>query len=361
MIPLYKPYIPPKLPELNDILHSGNLSFGKWGKLFEDELNKYLQTNYLLTTNTYSSAIQVALTVLGLKHGDEVIASPMACLASNLPLATFGLKIIWADIDPFTGTLDPNSVRNKITSKTKLIIHNHYCGYMGYVDEINAIGKEFGVPVIDDCIEAFGSKYKGKITGNLATDITVFSFQSVRLLCTIDGGAVVFNDKKLFEKAKLVRDFGIDRTKFRDTNNEISSECDISTWGYNATMGELNSYIGLHGLLDINDLLLKQRLNAEKWDVWIDKNMKSVHNLNKRKEVTPNYWVYGFLSEKKMCDILWFREQGYYASGVHLNNNNYSIFGEKTILSGVAEFNSKFVAIPCGWWTEINKFDKTRK
>jgi dTDP-4-amino-4,6-dideoxygalactose transaminase len=350
MIPLFKPYIPSQLPELNMILQSGNLSYGKWGKVFEEKLREYTGTDNLLITNTYSSAIQVALTTLGLQYGDEVIASPMSCLASNQPLVAFGLKIVWGDIDPLTGTLDPEHVRNKITSKTKLIYHNHFCGYTGYVDEINAIGKEFGIKVIDDCVEAFGSRYKDRIAGSLNTDVTLFSFQTVRLPNTIDGGAVIFNDKKLFEKAVLVRDFGIDRTIFRDKNNEISSECDISLPGYGATMNEINSYIGFLELSDIDDLFMKQKNNAEKWDIWFEDNLKTAYKLNNRKEIAPNYWVYGFLSENKQHDILRFREQGYYASGVHLNNNNYSVFGEQIFLPGVSEFNSKFIAIPCGWW-----------
>jgi len=350
MIPLFKPYMPSQLPELNRILQSGNLSYGKWGKLFEEGLNKYLGTDSLLTTNTFSSAVQVALTSMNLQYGDEVIASPMSCLASNQPLVTFGLKIVWGEIDPLTGTLDPDYVKKKITSKTKLIYHNHFCGYIGYIDEINAIGKELGIKVIDDCVEAFGSRYKDRIAGNLNTDVTLFSFQTVRLPNTIDGGAVIFNDKKLYKKAILIRDFGIDRTIFRDEHNEISSECDISLPGYGATMSEINSYIGFLELSDMDDLLLKQKNNAEKWDIWFEKNLKTACKLNHRKEIRPNYWVYGFLSENKPHDILWLREQGYYASGVHLNNNNYSVFGEKVFLPSVAEFNSKFIAVPCGWW-----------
>ena len=145
MIPLYKPYIPADLPELDNILHSGALAYGKWGREFESRLRQFVGVDYLMTTNTYAMSIQIALTVLGLKPGDEVISSPMSCLASNQPLRTFGLKVKWADVDPMTGTLSPDSVRSKISQKTRLIFHNHFCGYIGYVDEVNAIGQEFGI------------------------------------------------------------------------------------------------------------------------------------------------------------------------------------------------------------------------
>lgn len=345
MIPLYKPYMPAELPELEKILHSGALAYGKWGKEFESKLRSFVGVENLLTTNTYEMSIQIALTILGLKPEDEVIASPMSCLASNQPLNTFGLKVKWADIDPKSGTLSPDSVRQSISHKTKIIFHNHFCGYIGYVDEMNAIGREFGIPVIDDCIEAFGTKYKGNFAGNLGTDITIFSFQKVRLPNAIDGGAIVFKDKKLYEDALLARDFGINRNIFRDKYGEISPLCDIATPGFGGTMSEVNSYIGSLQMDSICKLLEKQRENAEKWNKKTD-----LFKLNNRKEIDPNYWVYGVLSENKIEDMLRYREQGFYASGVHLPNTYYSAFGNQGQLHGVQEFYNKFIAIPCGWW-----------
>lgn len=340
--------MPQELPELDKILHSGSFSYGKWGHLFEEKLSSFLDVNYLLTTSSYALAIQIALTVLDLHQGDEVITSPMSCLASNMPLITFGLKVVWADVDPATGTLSPESVRVKITSKTKLIFHNHFCGYIGYVDEINGIGKEYGIPVIDDCVEAFSSKYKGNYAGNLGTDISVFSFQTVRLPNTIDGGAIVFKDKYLYEKALLVRDFGIRRDLFRDANGEISEECDICMKGYGATMNEINSYIGCCAMTDISALLARQKSNALTWN----ERLSEIETLQ-RGEIEPNYWVYGFLTDTKIETMLRFRKFGYYASGVHLNNNCYSVFGDKRKLLGVAEFYNKYLAIPCGWWVSL--------
>lgn len=339
--------MPTELPELESILHSGALAYGKWGKEFEHKLRSFIGVDEIMTTNTYAMSIQIALTVLGLKPGDEVISSPMSCLASNQPLNTFGLKVKWADIDPKTGTLCPDSVRKSITSRTKLIFHNHFCGYMGHVDEINAIGKEFGIPVIDDCVEAFGAKYKGNIAGNIGTDITVFSFQTVRLPNTIDGGAIVFKDKKMWQDALLARDFGIRRNIFRDQNGEISSACDIATPGFGGTMSDMNSYIGCLQMDALPALLAQQRANANKWNKELD-----FYKLNSRNEIEPNYWIYGILSENKSQDMLNFREQGFYASSVHLPNSYYSAFGNQGHHAGVLDFYNKFIAIPCGWWFE---------
>ena len=349
MISLYKPYIPKKLPELENILYSGNLAYGKWGKSFENKLKKYLNNENVLAIDSYNSAMLVLLSTLNLKYGDKIIASPMSCLASNQPFATQGIKIIWADIDPLTGTLNPESVKSKITKDVKAIFHNHHCGYVGYIDEINNLGKEYGIPVVDDAIEAFGSKYDGKVLGSLNTDFTVFSFETVRFPNCISGGAIVFKDNQMYKKAKMIRDYGVNRTIFRDELGEISKDCDISLPGYGAKPNEINSYIGDVQIDNIDKIMKKQSVNSIKW-INFFKNNTSANIIRPIKKSDPNYWIFGILAKNKEETILEMRKQGYYASGVHLNNNHYSIFKNNEILSGVNEFYSKFVAIPCGWW-----------
>jgi perosamine synthetase len=350
LIPLFKPFMPNELPELENILQSGNLAYGKWGKTFESQLANYVGNDLILTTNSFNSAMLVALTTLGIKAGDEVIASAMSCLASNQPFATQGIKVAWADIDPHTGTLDPQSVRSIITPKTKAIFHNHFCGYVGYVDEINAIGKEYGLFVVDDAIEAFGSDYKGHKLGSTGTDVTAYSFQAVRLPNTIDGGGLSFGSSELYEKALKVRDYGIDRSSFRDKSGEISPSCDITLPGYGATLSEVNSYIGAVQMVHIDELFRAQRNNAKFWTAEFEGTSESGSALPPQENTTPNYWVYGVLSQDKPKAIEKFRKAGSYASGVHLNNNNYSVFGPHIHLPGVDEFAAKFYALPCGWW-----------
>lgn len=342
--------MPNCLPEVDTILHSGALAYGKWGHEFEKRLGEYIGNSQILATNSFNAAYQVAITTLGLKPDDEVIGSPMTCLASNQPFATQHVKVIWADIEPTTGMLDVDDVRMKITPRTKAILVNHFCGYVGYVDEILALAKEKGLFVIEDAIEGFGSEYKGNRVGNLGADVTVYSFQTVRLPNTIDGGAVSFKNKALYEKAILVRDYGIDRPRFRDDLKEISPLCDIAIPGYGATPSEINSYVGCLQMEVIDDLLEKQHQQSRKWDELLDdpglKPIKIAPNTK------PNYWVYGVLADNKKEFMEEWRNKGYYASGVHLPNTYYSVFGRQPGLKGVNEFYSNFVALPCGWWME---------
>lgn len=350
MIPLYKPYMP-DLPELDSILHSGALAYGKWGREFERRLADYLGVKQVLLTSSYGLAWQVLFRTLGLEPGDEVIATPMSCLQSTMPMAQYGLKTVWADIDPKHGVLDPDSVKSLITAKTKVIINYHFCGYPAYVDEINSIGKENGIIVVDDCIEAFGAKYKGNKLGNVGTPVSIFNFQTVRIPNTIDGGAIVFKEDELYKKAILIRDLGINRSIFRDANGEISKDCDIAIPSVNGTPSEVNSYIGCCQMEHIDGLLKKQADNAKKWENRLF-DMPSFNGFIYREGTEPNFWICGILSGNKENDMKIFKKHGYDCSTVHLPNTYYSVFGKQSMPQGVSEFYKCFIALPCGWWME---------
>jgi len=348
---LFKVYSPQEAIaiELENILKSGQLTSGVYARIFEKQLQEYIGNPYVMLTgsNTYASLIAMALCEI--KNGDEVVASPMACLASNQPVLNFGGKLVWADIDPTTGTLDPDEVRKKITTKTKALLHYHWGGYPGYVDEINAIGKEFDIPVIDDAIESFGSEYKGNKMGNLNTSITIFSFQTVRLPNSVDGGAIAFSNEATYKKALRMRDFGIDRATFRDSLGEISTRSDISHLGYNAIMNELNAFIGSKVMEKTPPLIDLQRFNARYWDRYCKE--AGYKTLGARTEINPNYWIYSFLTPNQIADLQKLRMEGYYASKVHLRNDYYSCFGKfDDSLRGVKEFSQNQLSVPSGWW-----------
>ncbi|CAD7811164.1 UDP-4-amino-4-deoxy-L-arabinose--oxoglutarate aminotransferase [Chryseobacterium aquaeductus] len=355
MVPIFKPYMPQEIDsEIMTILNSGQLSYGKYGREFESSLVNFIENNKIITTATYNQALLMVLSILDLKPGDEIIASPVSCLASNQPFAVKGLIIKWIDVDPLTSAMDVSQLKRLITPNTKAIFNNIFCGFAGELKDVYEIGKEYGLPVIDDCIEGFGTKYNEKYIGNTGADLTVYSFQTVRLPNTIDGGAISFRSEKLYEKAKLIRDYGIDRSNFRLSNGEINPECDIYLEGYGATMSELNSYIGLKQMEVINDLFEIQTKNAKNWDEFCS-NKSDVNSLKIHKDCKPNYWIYGVLAENKLDFIAEMKQAGYYATGVHVNNNIYSIFKNKIDLSGVNEFMKKFVAIPSGWWVDTAK------
>jgi perosamine synthetase len=348
---LFKVFVPNESigADLAQILATGELTSGFYVKAFEKKLQEYIGNPFVMVTGSNTYASLIALALCGIKNNDEVIASPMACLASNQPVLNFGGKLVWADIDPNTGTLDPEDVKKRINKKTKAILHYHWGGYPGYIDEINKIGSDFGIPVIDDAIESFGSEYKGKKMGNTQTNITTFSFQTVRLPNSIDGGGLAFNDELTYLKALKMRDFGINRYTFRDTLGEISSASDISGLGYNAIMNELNAYIGNKVMNHTPELIAKQRVNALIWDKYCSNF--GHYSLNIRNEILPNYWIYSFLTSNRDNDLDTIRKSGFYASKVHLRNDYYSCFGKfDETLIGVNKFEKQQLSVPSGWW-----------
>jgi perosamine synthetase len=355
MIPLFKVFTPEGAlgEDIQKILQSGQLTSGVYVRQFEKQLQEYLGNPYVMVTGSNTYASLIALALCGIKNDDEVIASPMACLASNQPVLNFGARLVWADIDPHTGSLDPEDVRKKITSRTKVILHYHWGGYPGYINEINAIGKEFGIPVIDDAIESFGAQYNGNRIGNTGTDITTFSFQTVRLPNSIDGGGIAFKTEALYKRALQMRDFGINRSTFRDALGEINPQSDINMLGYNAIMNEVNACIGNAVMAHTPKLIEQQRANAAQWDAYCDE--RGYQRLNLRKEIVPNYWIYSFLTNQQEEVMQQIRGEGYYASKVHIRNDYYSCFGTfNQNLRGVNEFAAKQLSVPSGWWLQLS-------
>lgn len=348
MIPLFRPYVP-ELPKLEALLHSGQLAYGTETKAFEASLCDYFDSPYVLAVNSFSSAVCVVLQCLGIGFGEEIVASPMGCLVSTQPYLAYGCKLNWCDVCPDTGTLDPEKLKKVITPNTRAIVHNHFCGYPGFMDEVQEVARTYGIPIIDDGIECFGTLYHGQKIGTCSSDVAIFSFSAVRLPNTIDGAAIIFKSREHYEKALRLRDSGIDRAHFRDELGEINPLCDISEVGYNATMSNVNGYMGTEQMKQVDRLIAKQRANGAAYDRLLEgtrwRPLKSANG-------TPNYWVYGVLSDRKRTDLEFWRNMGWYASGVHINNDRYSVFPTDNMLTGVQEFQSRFFALPCGWWVE---------
>ena len=351
MIPLYKVYMPPNIEDsLIKLLYSERLAFGEHNELFEERLRKYLGTSLVITTNTNNSAMILALKLAGVKVGDDVLASPISCLATNAPVKTVGANIVWIDVNPSTGCIDSEKLEGYLTRKTKAIIHYHWVGYPGDINEINSFARKKGLKVIEDASEAFGAEYKGRKIGNTNSDFVCFSFNPVRIINTIDGGALSIRAKDDFERAKLLRDYGIDRKKFRDKMGEINPNSDITEAGHHFLMNNLSGYLGFVQILDIDRRLKRVRSNAR----FYDKKLSVIPQLkplrvSPRKQ--PSYWVYTILAEDRDNLLIFLRENQIYASKVHMRNDIYSCFGPlKNKYPGIEEFSKKYLSIPCGWW-----------
>ena len=157
MIPLVKPYIAPReemMPAIEDILYSGYIAMGAAVDTFENGFGNYIENPNLLALNSGTAALHIALLLLNIGPGDEVISTPMTAEPTNTTIALTGAKIVWGDVDPLTGLLDPESVRSKITERTKAIMLVHYAGMVCDMDRFNKLSRETGIPVIEYALHA---------------------------------------------------------------------------------------------------------------------------------------------------------------------------------------------------------------
>lgn len=350
MIPVHKVYVPKGIEKgMSEIMYSGQLSVGNYTTKFEKNLSEYVGNEKFITLS--QNSILFALQLLGLEKDDEIIASPMSCLMATQQLNVCDLKVKWADIDPNTGTLDPKDVESKITKKTKVILHYHWSGYPGYIDEINSIGKKYNIVIIEDASSAFGSIYKNKKIGNTGSDIVCFSFNPVRIPNAVDGYGIAFNCSALYNEALMFRDLGINRKLFRDDKGEISPYYNVNKKGVSARLNNLSSYIGNQQIKNIDDLLSIHRNNAKKWKSKLKKFNYTYLDEN-RSYINPNFWTFCFIANNRDELLNEFRNSGYYATKLHFRNDHYTIFGQPKALLGVEKFSTMQLCIPCGWWFE---------
>ncbi|GAB0481255.1 hypothetical protein KML24007_00010 [Alistipes indistinctus] len=165
MIPLVKPFIASSevmMPEIEKILYSGYIAEGEKVYEFERSFGEYVDNPNVLSLNSGTAALHIALMLAGVGPDDEVISTALTAEPTNVAIKLVGAKVVWADVDPATGLIAPQSIRQKISPRTKAIIVVHYAGMVCDMDRINAIAADAGIPVIEDAAHAMGSGYNGK-------------------------------------------------------------------------------------------------------------------------------------------------------------------------------------------------------
>lgn len=350
MLPLIKTSLPPKdilMPRLEEILYSGYIAQGEVVEQFERKFEEYIGSGHTLSLNSGTAALHIALILAGVKAGDEVISTPLTAEPTNVAIKMVGAKVRWADIDIETGNISPDSIEKAINSKTRAIIVVDYAGIPVDIEKIQQISKKYNLPVIEDAAHALGAKYNGKKAGN-HFPFTVFSFQAIKHLTTVDGGALQIQDKELYEKGKLIRWFGLDKKLTRFENN-------ITLQGYKYHMNNVNALIGLTQLERIDVLIDKYVENGRYLDDNL-KNAKGIELLNYYPSTEPSYWFYTLKVENRDGFVKMMADNGIIASEVHKRNDHHSYLNDfPTSLPNLDNFYRNMVHLPCGWW--VNKED----
>jgi len=341
-VPLFKVYMSMDIDKyILPVLHSGYVGDGPKVKEFEKKFGEFIQNENVVMVNSGTSAIVMALRLAGVGHGDHVMTTPMTCLATNMAILSIGAIPVWADILE-DGTLDPEDVRGKMSKSIKAIMCMDWGGIPCKLDEL----RQFGVPLIEDACQALGSIYKGKPIGSNA-DFVCFSFQAIKHLTTVDGGALVVNgNPKLFREAKLMRWFGLDR------DNGASMRCtqDPPIWGYKMQSNDVSASIGLANLRYTRGIIWRAGEIAKRYDEAFTMGGK-VRVPQSDPERVSGHWLYTILVDNVPEFIVHMQRIRVECSPVHDRNDKKSVFEAFRVdLQGVHYFDSHHVCIPVGWW-----------
>ncbi len=345
MIPLVKTNVPSReklLPQLVKVLYSGYVAQGEQVELFERAFEKYIGSGNSLTVNSGTAALHIALILAGVKQGDEVISTALTAEPTNVAIKMVGANIRYADVDFNTGNIDPLSIEANINKATKAIMVVDYAGIPVDVKGIQQISKKHNIPVIHDAAHALGAKFNGLKTGN-HFPYTVFSFQAIKHLTTIDGGMLQIAAEEEYEKAKLIRWFGIDKKLSRLDNN-------IQFQGYKYHMNNVNATIGLVQLADIDAIVNAYVENGKFFDRALQ-NIPGIELIKYYPGSEPSYWLYTLKVENRNGFVKKLTDNEIMASELHKRNDLHDYLNDfKQHLPSLDKFYSKLVHIPCGWW-----------
>jgi dTDP-4-amino-4,6-dideoxygalactose transaminase len=308
-----------------EVLASGYIGQGAKVDEFEEKLQLALHLPAApLTTNSCTSALDLALELIGVGQGDEVITTPMTCTATNGVIVKRGARPVWADVHKSLGLIDPYDVFRKITPRTKAIMAVDWGGAPADYELL----KTFGLPVIQDAAHSFG--------GTLGGDYVCWSFQAIKHLTTGDGGALLAPPEQM-ERGRLLRWYGLDRR----SSGSFRCEQDITEAGFKYHMNDIAASIGLANLP-----LALDHVDAH----WQCANEIS-RGLFGHAATQHPWWFFTVVNAERDALSAHLAERGIESSPVHARNDKHTAFNfPNGPLPGVDYFSSHMLAVPCGWW-----------
>jgi perosamine synthetase len=296
-IPIAKPDIgDDEIKAVMDTMKSGWVTQGEKVEEFEKCFAEYCGVKYGVAVNTGTAALHVALASLDIKDGDEVITTPLSCVATTNPILYLNAKPVFADVDQATLNVDPKLVGRKITRKTKAILPVHLFGHPVDLDPLVEIAEKHELPIIEDCAQAHGAKYKNKKVGAFGR-ISCFSFYADKGITTVEGGMALTNDSDLAEKMRLLRSFGM--SKDRKFYHPIL--------GYNYKMSDIQAAIGLMQLKKLDGYIQRRRGNISRLKKHVDNSNLKLPS--EQKYAFNVYYVCHVLTKKGKDKILKYLEK----------------------------------------------------
>jgi len=325
-------------------LHSGWVSEGEVVKEFETRLAATLGVKNPVAVNSGTSALHLALVLCGVGRADEVILPAQTFVATGMVILMQGATPVFADIDPMTGNISPQSIAERITPRSRAIMPVHWGGYPCDLDEINSLARRHNLAVIEDAAHALGAAYKGRPIGSISR-FTAFSFQAIKHLTTGDGGLLCCPGESDADAAFVGRWFGIDRA---DSKPGLlgARGYNIETVGYKYHMGNIAAAIGLGNLDGFPARLARRRQIATFYRSQL-RGVSGLQLLRAEADREHAYWLFTILVDGREDFVRKLDGEGIPTSVVDLRIDQNAVFGGiRDDLPGQAEFNNRQIAIP---------------
>lgn len=250
-----------------DTLKSNFITCGPKVTEFEKELAEYTGAKYAVVVSNGTAALHCACIAAGIGPGDEVITTPITFAASANCAFYCGARPVFADINPETYNIDPASIREKITDKTKAVVAVDFTGQAVEYDEIRKICKEYNLIFIEDAAHSLATSYNGKKVGSLA-DLTTFSFHPVKTITGGEGGAITTNSEDLYKKLVLAHTHGIthDENMMEGAPHEGIWYYEQISLGYNYRLTDFQAALLISQLKKLDFFASRRKEIVRKYD-----------------------------------------------------------------------------------------------
>jgi perosamine synthetase len=251
-IPVAKPDIgQAEIEAVQAVAASGWITQGARVRELEAAFARLCGTEHAVATTSGTTALHAVLAALGIGPGDEVITTPLSCIASANPILFTGARPVFGDVDPETYNLEADGIEKRITPRTRAILPVHLFGHPLDLDPILELGRAHGLPVIEDACQATGARYKGRAVGGLGT-AGCFSLYANKIITSGEGGVVVTSDATLADRMRAIRNFG-----------QISGEHFRHAFlGGNAKMTDLQAAVGCAQVGKLEGYITRRRANV---------------------------------------------------------------------------------------------------
>jgi perosamine synthetase len=349
LINVFKPTMgKEELEVLEDIFASGWIGLGPKTREFEEKFAAFCKIKFAVGVNSATAALDLAMKLLGVNYGDEVIVPTMTFVSTAHVVAYNLAKPIFVDVDPETLNIDMEDVKRKLTPGTKAIIPVHYSGRPVDMDLLNkVVGNPGKVHIVEDCAHAAGSKYKGQPVGNFS-DIGCFSFHAVKNLAMGDGGALVLNNEEWYERAKRLRWLGIDKSTWSRSENNKSYwwEYAVDEIGLKCHMNDISASIGLVQLKKLG-AMNKRRVEIKNLYNQGFKDLARVRTpLDDDEDYQSSWHIYCLKCEQR-DDLSFYLQQKKISTGVHYKPIHlYRCYGNRPTLPNAEKVFKQILTLP---------------